>query len=414
MVCGALVLAVATILATYSARDSTRSLWGESDRHGAATTLSGILIFVLLAASVQSPKHSLWLLLASVAGSAPVCIYGIVQLLRLDPLPWQTDSISPLLSTLGRSNFLAAYLAVLIPLTAVLAWRAYNAHARGAVVFAGLLLTLQATCLLAAQARAGWLAVTAGMAVFFFLALHPTSLVRAVCVALLFVAASASLFVFAEWVALQSPATFLPVSQSTGDTAAAKPSAVSTPADFAARRVDSIVRRMVIWRSTPPLLGERWLLGHGPAGFAKVFNTRYSPGSLYTGNDIWIDDPHNLPLELLIDLGVAGLASWLLVLAGYGTVLVTAARTEFTGLRHQLTAGLAGAMTAYLTQALFNPDVVTLTLLFWLLCAMAAGIPWESNSIVPTSSRSREHFEINNYADGSARTDACAARQTVR
>jgi hypothetical protein len=64
-------------------------------------------------------------------GSAPVVAHGLVQAAGLDPLDWHTDAASPVLSTLGRANFLGSYLVLVLPLTlrqALLArrWSAYR------------------------------------------------------------------------------------------------------------------------------------------------------------------------------------------------------------------------------------------------------------------------------------------------
>ena len=152
MLAGAILFALGSVLSTLLSNDIRYSLWGGSDRHGAVTTLCGVLLYLLLASQLQSSGQVMAVILALAAGSVPVCLYGFAQYAGLDPLAWQTDSVSPVLSTLGRSNFVAAYLAVIIPLTLVIAWRSLNIQAATAKVAGTVLVVMQVGCLALTQA----------------------------------------------------------------------------------------------------------------------------------------------------------------------------------------------------------------------------------------------------------------------
>lgn len=358
MLAGAVLFALSNVLSTLLSDDIPYSAWGGSDRHGAITALCGVLLYLLVASQLQSSGQVMALILALAAGSVPVCLYGFAQFAGLDPLPWQTDSVSPMLSTLGRSNFVAAYLAAVIPLTLVIAWRAFNNQAATAKAAGAVLVGLQVGCLTLTQARAGWLAFVTGCTVFLVIACRPRGRRTTVLTVALFVVCSSAMF----WGLERSLAS------------AGEPSSLAAEgASTAERREESIDRRYTIWRHTLPLIGERWLAGYGPEMFMPIFNRRYPPGTLYDGSDTLVDDPHNVVLELAVNVGIVGLGAWLLMVCGY-FVRLYQWRGEHDLFRRQLTAGLAGAMVAYLIQAQLNPDVVVLTMLYWLLLAMVTGL----------------------------------------
>lgn len=194
MLAGAILFALGSVLSTLLSNDIRYSLWGGSDRHGAVTTLCGVLLYLLLASQLQSSGQVMAVILALAAGSVPVCLYGFAQYAGLDPLAWQTDSVSPVLSTLGRSNFVAAYLAVIIPLTLVIAWRSLNIQAATAKVAGTVLVVMQVGCLALTQARAGWLAFVTGCAVFLAIACWPHGRRRALLTVVLFVVSSSTMF----------------------------------------------------------------------------------------------------------------------------------------------------------------------------------------------------------------------------
>jgi len=161
-----LIYAGAYLLATAASIDPVLSLWGSSHRpYGIATLLGTVIFFVLVAGALQRQEQVERLSKALLFGSVPVAFYGLVQYLGQDPLNWTTDSISPVLSTMGRSNFLGAYLAMVIPFTLSRLVTGDGAWSpRYAVVLA-----LQVACLLFTLARGAWLGFLGGCLLFLWL-----------------------------------------------------------------------------------------------------------------------------------------------------------------------------------------------------------------------------------------------------
>lgn len=349
------------LLTTATSLDPARSWWGASDRHGVLTTGCGLLLFGLLRPALRSPRHISYHLLAWVAGSVPVCLYGLVQAGGFDPLAWQTDSVSPVLSTLGRSNNVGAYLALVVPLTLHLGWIGWRQQRRGAIAGVGVILLLQCFCLALTQARAGWVAFLGGVILWWWYAPLPQDRRQRIVGLLVFGLICIALFTTVETVVEQSRAP-----SSTGSEQNA------THSTFVERRNTSIDRRWTIWQHTVPLVGERWLLGYGPEMFGDIFHRRYPPGSLYDGADNWVDDPHNLLLDQLMASGMMGAMAWLLLVGLFYRQTVAAAKRSPTSEGQSSAAALLGAMTAYVIQAQFNPDTIVPTLAFWLFLAYAA------------------------------------------
>jgi hypothetical protein len=139
-----LVFAAATLLAV----NPRASLWGLYERQqGLLAQLAYVVLFLFTARGLHTREQRERLWNALVWGSAPVVAYGFVQALGWDVFEWHTDAASPVLSTLGRANFLGSYLVLVIPLAA---GRLLTARRRWPYA---LLLAAQVTCLALTQAR---------------------------------------------------------------------------------------------------------------------------------------------------------------------------------------------------------------------------------------------------------------------
>jgi len=114
--------AAAVLLATVLSPVPAMAFWGGYVRgEGAAATLAYLVLFLIVADCLRTRAQWERLVTVLLAASLPVCLYGVAQALGLDPLAWQ--EIGPggrVRSTAGNAIFLAAYLILLLPLTA---WR---------------------------------------------------------------------------------------------------------------------------------------------------------------------------------------------------------------------------------------------------------------------------------------------------
>ncbi|MGH9336556.1 MAG: O-antigen ligase family protein, partial [Vicinamibacteria bacterium] len=327
-------------------------------------TLLGLVgLYFILSRSRQTRDERARLLDAVLLSTIPLALYGLLQYVGLDPLPWLTDSVSPVLATMGRSNFLGAYMAMAVPLTF---FRIASSSSRSPVRLWTILL-LQASIVALSQARAAWLALVGGAVVFTALLDRGMERRRFLALTVSFLALGILLFT--------------PLSG--GDPPSLRVDGARSAPSFSEIRAHTVGSRLSIWRCTLSLLPDRWLLGYGPEAFARVFASRCPvapPG--------WIvDDPHNLFLDQLFAAGVTGaIAFAILIVFFFRSLPAPDARNRN---ERALRAALLGSGTAFLVQAQFNPDAIALTLLFWVVLAIAA----RSREVTP---RLRTRYNISN------------------
>jgi hypothetical protein len=151
----ALAVLAAQVLAAVLAPDRGLSVWGSRERaQGLLTTLSYVLLFLVVAARLRALPQAWRLAGAMVAAVVPIVGLGLAQELGLDPIGLVRDARSPIYGTLGRSNFVGAYLAMVLPLTLALMLATRRRWMR---VAAALLVAGQAGVVGLTPARGAWL-----------------------------------------------------------------------------------------------------------------------------------------------------------------------------------------------------------------------------------------------------------------
>ncbi len=87
------------------------SLLGSYQRlQGTYTTLAYIVVFLTMLQSLRRREQLERLITLVVLNSLPISVYGLLQRLQLDPLPWGGDTTERVASNMGNSIFVAAYL----------------------------------------------------------------------------------------------------------------------------------------------------------------------------------------------------------------------------------------------------------------------------------------------------------------
>lgn len=356
----ALLFAGAHLVATALSPEPWLSLWGPAHNpHGAFTTVCGVAFFILLTDALRHGGRLDRLVTATLLGSVPVAVYGLVQYFGQDPLPWITDAVSPVLSTMGRSNFLGAYLAMVVPFTLL---RLADRSGAGNRLRYGVVLALQVTCVWLTLARAAWLALIAGCLCFLGLMAWRRRSRSLALLAVVVLLVGFGWYSVMDTVSLPRPERYLGI---------AEPNPAAVP--FADLRAASVHARLIIWQTTLALIGRRWLTGYGPERFATVFADHY-PVELarYQGPQVVVDDPHNLFLDQLMAAGAPALVAFLGVVGSFGRLAVATFRRAREREAQAALAAVLAAVAAFLVQAQFNPDVVVLWAFFWL--ALAWGV----------------------------------------
>jgi O-antigen ligase/tetratricopeptide (TPR) repeat protein len=278
----AFLLGLCLLLSTVRSVDVRISLHGSLLRaQGIFTESAYLLLLIVASAGLRRPQMCMRLIHGMVLTALPIVALGTLQALGVDPLRFDADPGDPLYATLGRSNFVGAYLALLLPLTVGAAWRRSHRPINRLLLWG--LVAAELTIIVWAGARGAMLAAVAGLWMLFLFAQWPRINVRA-RIALLLCAVGIVVVVLALvfW-----------LNRAGGSTAA----------------------RLVIWQSILPLIGERPLLGHGLETLPLILPA-VSPPTLiaYEGAYVSVDRAHNVLLDRLVTTGALGTLAWLALL----------------------------------------------------------------------------------------------------
>lgn len=112
------VLALVYLLSTLFSINPRISWAGSYQRlQGAYTTLSYLIIFGIMAATLRTHEQVRRVVSVAIVTSIPVALYGLLQHFGHDPLPWGGDVQTRVAGHMGNAIFIAAYLIMVIPLT---------------------------------------------------------------------------------------------------------------------------------------------------------------------------------------------------------------------------------------------------------------------------------------------------------
>jgi tetratricopeptide (TPR) repeat protein len=104
-------LVVVYVISTALSVAPRTSLLGSYQRlQGTYTTFSYIVVFFMLLQGLRTRAQLERLLTLMVINSFPIAVYGLLQRLKMDPLPWGGDTVDRVAGNMGNSIFIAAYL----------------------------------------------------------------------------------------------------------------------------------------------------------------------------------------------------------------------------------------------------------------------------------------------------------------
>ena len=344
--CAGVLLSSAPLLAaamsTALVLDPMRSLVGSSYWRGGFLTLAaGVALCVLATRTLHAGELVDRLFRAVTAGSVPVAVYALMQLARLDPIPWGGLESARPSSTLGSPVILGNYLAMALPIAVaqLVTRRGGRERYVGAMVIA-----LQVAALLSTATRGAWIAAGAALAV---LVVGRIGARRG-------------------WPILLGVAAVVLVA-----TVFLRP-----------ERGQATAFRLDLWRDALSLLADRPILGHGPEGFALAFPA-YESDRLRQHRAGVIDHAHNLWLDLAADVGLVGVALWTALVAlvlrrGVRAIerarAVAASQGGDAAMRRGdvrenwlVSAALLASLIAYLVAHTSTFPTIVPTSLFWLL-----------------------------------------------
>ncbi|MGC9349167.1 MAG: hypothetical protein ACP5JG_13565 [Anaerolineae bacterium] len=181
MVLPALLTMVVYLISTLFSLVPYTSLIGSYQRlQGTYTLLGYLVVFLAILTSLRTRVQLSRLITVLILNSLPISLYGIIQHNGLDPLPWAGDVMRRVAANMGNAIFVAAYLIMIVPLTAARIVQSFGdilgreearisdvLRASGYIfVFAVQLLTIWYS-----QSRGPWLGIVASGFLFPYLAL---------------------------------------------------------------------------------------------------------------------------------------------------------------------------------------------------------------------------------------------------
>jgi O-antigen ligase/tetratricopeptide (TPR) repeat protein len=345
-----LFVAFICVLTTLFSMDPVMSFWGRcSKMHGTYTLLSYVFIWAMIARYLKSDTQIHRVFKAICLTSGLVGMYAMIQWLRLDPIPWQSNFGERVFSTLAHPNALGAYMAMTIPITISTAFLSLPKRPNKFVFFATILL-IQVLTLIKSSSRAS--IVGAVVALLFFIITGVVRFCRVRHFLRIMVVITLCLTVL---VAFQVIPNVSPVGN-----------AFVSPG-----RLNTVVSRLLIWQASLELALQRPILGFGPDAFALAFQSVYPPTlAHFEGYGVTPDRAHNLLLDALVMNGAFGFAGLLVFWATfYIKTLVFIRNSE---LFPWYMVAIVAAFTAYVIQGLFSFDTVTSGSLLWILVGIAS------------------------------------------
>ncbi|MFH1427815.1 MAG: O-antigen ligase family protein [Patescibacteria group bacterium] len=355
------------IINTFLAAFPQFSFWGNYDRQeGVFSLIYYLFFFILLILNLRDFKQIKKIIITAIISSSLVCIYGFMQYLHLDPLPWK-ESVIRIFSSIGQPNFLAYYLILVIPIT-VFALIFISKKLIIRVLFS-LALIAQICCLILTYSRGGWLGFLFSFAVIILLALFLTGHKKLIYGLLGSLVILISLFII-NFNAISH--TLNNVEKNTDNFIVYR-----LASSFHLDNKSSSVTRVKYWTATVQQFTnsnfKRKLLGYGKDSQENIFIKYYNPEwGLYERINSFPDRAHNLILDILLEFGLIGLTLFTLfngyiILVSYKYLL---ANFKKDNKEHWLSVFLLGSASAYGFAHLFSFPVATHYVYWYLIIAL--------------------------------------------
>ncbi|OQA19542.1 MAG: tetratricopeptide repeat protein [Chloroflexi bacterium ADurb.Bin360] len=349
------------------------SFWGSYERAQGILAWLTLSLFAYLVYEFRIHKNfDEFLLLSLVGSSACVIVYGLLQSAGLDPWQWKVEEGStPVFSTLGRSNYLAGYLMLIIPLTF---GRLVKAHQQWQKAGLGLLLIGQLLVLVFSRSRGGWLScgatVVIGLVAWGLLQHNPRWCAIGAIIAGLALATLLAL----NLLDMPEPIRQNPL--------------LARLSTLHQTDAGSLAARLTIWKASLTLISQRPLLGHGPGTFTLAFAHVYPPELVYyQGREVMVDHAHNLWLQLGVEGGILGVIVLLILSLAIWRVGIRSLRgiQQPEAQFQQLSLLLALVANAFMD--LLQPPTAATLIITWALYSLIVPAPTQKNSVVRLHSK---------------------------
>lgn len=330
-----LLYAAVYLIGTFFSADLATSL-----RPGLLTV--AFVLFSLAVSNAVTGRDQLDMLVClMVAAGAAVSLYGICQYLfgwGYQSAAWvDSDMFSSITfrvpSTLDNPNMLGQYLILAIPFGGA---KLLSSRNWGGRIFYFLCCASMCVCMLLTFSRGAWLGLLFAGAVFFILWNPRFILLVPVVLAVLY-------FVLPDVV-------------------------ISRFTSIGNLKDDSTSYRVYIWMGTLAMLRDYWLCGIGPG--PEAFNRVYPA---YSYNSITAPHAHNLFLQIVCDVGIAGLAVFAVLLFVYFRMMCRAIGREKDRKSRFLQLAATAGPLGFLVQGMTDYSFYNYRVMFMFWACLAVG-----------------------------------------
>jgi len=303
-----LLFFLSQIISTVYSIDPHMSVWGYYGRfNGGLISIVCYLILYSAAVTHLSKKHVQTMVTATIASATLVALYAVGQRFGIDDHLWVQDVKNRVFSTLGQPNWLAAYMAIVIPLTLASGLASISdRHDRKSYVKTGVYACLSVlfyVVLLFTKSRSGFVGFWIVNVFFWLIAGYVAN--RKKNMALI-----VNVFFVLITVLIGSP--FPQLNRFAPETIEQQPPTEQTPALLI---TDSGDIRKIVWKGSIDAIKSNPVIGYGPETFAWVYY-RFRPAEHNTTSewDFLYNKAHNEYLNYGVTSGLFGLGTYVLVI----------------------------------------------------------------------------------------------------
>ncbi len=339
------------IISTLTSIDPHTSLFGYYSRlnGGLLSLISYFLLFTILPLYINR-RFTQKIIFTSLISGFLIASYGILEHFGINDHLWVQDVRSRVFSTLGQPNWLAAYLAILIPLSL---YQLHTSQSTPKKILYFILLFIFYLCLLFTKSKSGIFAAASSVSLFYLLYLIRQKSKNLPLLALIF-----TLFISLSLI-INNPIKDIvfPKKLDISNSALEIDNLNITPSGEI---------RQIVWRGALELWRQHPLFGTGTETFAySYYWTRPQQHNLTSEWDFLYNKAHNEYLNFLATTGIFGLGSYLLLIIS--TLHYFIKKIFIRKTRALLNITLLSAYLSILITNAFGFSVIITSLYFFLL-----------------------------------------------
>jgi len=357
------LLSFSYLLSTFFSIDPHTSIFGYYSRfnQGLLSTISYLLLFYAFVTNFPKEKIN-YLFISILSSSFLVGTYGVLQHFGIDQDYWVQDVEARVFSTLGQPNWLAAYLAMIIPIPLSLLIVQKNK-----LLITGYfsLVNVLYLALTFTYSRGATLGLAAGLGIFYlFLILLRNSLKLNVKLPLFFLIIVATINIIWGSAFFDLKTTLLKERQKQETTVGKNGGSSEIGGGSESGQI-----RLIVWKGALNIFNRYPIFGSGVETFAySYYQFRPSEHNKTSEWEFLYNKAHNEYLNYLATMGLFGFGTYLFLIISF--LRYCFSQITKGGNKIILLALLAGYVS-YLVQNFFGFGVVAISLLFYLFPAIA-------------------------------------------